>query len=131
MRAKIWLVLVALCLFTPVRAAIPEGAIHAPMPKHPDRVKLKAPVSGVFTMSVTPAGKVKLVLVVHTAGDPLLDREGVRTLKNWRFTPVPPRTVQLSLGWKPQRKPSIRRASESNSGAKRRKPKPNVLFRVP
>src|SRR4051812_18059798 len=64
--------------------------LHSPAPVCSSRTNVAGPpVEGVFQVDVDRDGKVTSVKIYRSTGTALMDECGLRTLKNWRFRPLP------------------------------------------
>jgi TonB family protein len=75
-------------------------ALETPYPEYPaEAMRRGITGTGIYELRIDPkTGRVKGVVVIAAAGDPMLDRESIRTLLKWRFKPGTVVSVRLPFG---------------------------------
>ena len=79
----------------------PQDIVHMVSPRYPSRFqRSRIGGTGRFRMNVDiKTGKVRSVTILKSTGSDALDREGIYTLRQWRFKPGKVTKVDLPITW--------------------------------
>jgi len=77
-------------------------ALETPFAEYPaDAMRRGIVGTGIYELRIDPkTGRVKGIVVIAAAGNPMLDQASMRALLKWRFKPGTVVTVRLPLGMK-------------------------------
>ena len=75
-------------------------ALETPNPEYPaEAFRRGITGTGIYELRIDPkTGRVKGIVVIAAAGNPMLDRESMQTLLKWRFKPGTVVSVRMPFG---------------------------------